>query len=149
MDKREGEKDCTKNDLKENTPKDVVSKRPRGLPTMYTPHREQKRVSLWESIAANNALEPRRLTYVCVNNSINNVKEKWCNDELKALIEFVLFHSSGEHWPSHKQAKFWNSAGQFVKERSGSSLCRSSMLLCIPMSVRRYILFCFSKCLSF
>ena len=74
---------------------------------------------------ANNALEPRCLTYVCVNDPVSNVKEKWCDDEMKALIEFVLFYSFGEKWPSHKQAVLCNSAGQFVKERSGSSLCRS------------------------
>ena len=110
MDDRESE-DCTRRDSKENTPKDVPFKHPRGSPTMYTPHQEQKRILLRESMAANNALEPRHLVYICVNNSINNVKEKWCNDELKALIEFVLFHSSGEQWPSHRQAVFWNSDG--------------------------------------
>ena len=53
---------------------------------------------------------------ICVcKRSINNVKEKWCDDEMKALIEFVLLYSSGEKWPSHKQAVLSNSAGQFVK----------------------------------
>ena len=70
----------------------------------------------------------------------DNVKEKWCDNEVKALIEFVLFHSSGEKWPSHKQAVFWNSAGQFVKERSGSSLSRSGMFLIISMNLG---IFCF------
>ena len=90
---------------------------------------------LWESLAANNALEPRCLTYVCVNDPVNNITEKWCDDEIKALIEFVLFHSSGKKWPSPKQAVFWNSAGQFVKERSGISFCRSGMLLYINLCV--------------
>ena len=144
MDSRENE-DCAKSDSKENTPKDVVSKRPRGSPTMHTPHREQKRVSLRESMAANNALEPRRLANVCAE---DNVKEKWCDDEVKALIEFVLLHSSSEKWPSHKQAVFWNSAGQFVKERSGSSLSRSGMFLIISMNLGIFCFILASACRS-
>ena len=66
-----------------------------------------------------------------MNDPVINVKEKWCDDEMKALIECVLLHSSGEKWPSYKQAVFWNSAGQFVKERSGTSLCRSGRFLYI------------------
>jgi len=68
--------------------------------------------------------EPRRLMHSNVN-----LKEKWSNDELKALVECILFHSSGELWPSHKQEVFWNNAGEFVKESSGNSQCRRDMLL--------------------
>jgi len=123
------EENCARSDTEVTTPKNAALKRPRGSPTVCTPHREQKRVPLREILAASNDLEPggpepRRLTYKNVN-----VKEKWCNDELKALVEFILFHSSGELWPSHKQEVFWNSTGEFVKERSGSSQCRSGMLL--------------------
>jgi len=49
--------------------------------------------------------------------------------EVKALIEFILLHSTGENWPSHKQMKFWTSAGEFVKRRSGSDTSRSGMLV--------------------
>ena len=68
------------------------------------------------------------------------VKEKWCNNELKALVKFILFHSSGEKWPCHKQTAFWNSAGAFVKERSGSSHCGSG-LQCISCICTYIILF--------
>ena len=124
-----GEENCARSDNEVTTPKNVTLKRPRGSPTLCTPHREQKRVPLREILAASNNLEPgvpepRRLTYTNVD-----VKEKWCNDELKALVEFILFHSSGEQWPTHKQEVFWNGAGDFVKERSGSSQCRSGMIL--------------------
>ena len=132
MDDREEDEDCARSKPKENTPKNAVSKRPRGSPTMHTPHREQKRVSMQESMASNGTargiLEPIRLS---MNDASGNVKEKWSNDELKALIEFILFHPSGEQWPSHKQAVFWNRAGEFVKERSGSSLSRSGMVWCV------------------
>lgn len=126
----------------------------KGSPIMCTPQRVQKRVSLREMAASNElrpkpSLEPRQLTYACVNDSIDKVKEKWCSDELKALIEFVLFNSSGEQWPSHKQAAFWNSAGRFVKERSGSSMCRSGMPLYNIHKCRFIFVVLFSKCLSF
>ena len=129
MGDRGEEENCARSDNEVTTPKNVTLKRPRGSPTLCTPHREQKRVPLREILAASNNLEPgvpepRRLTYTNVN-----VKEKWCNDELKTLVEFNLFHSSGEQWPTHKQEVFWNGAGDFVKERSGSSQCRSGMIL--------------------
>jgi len=34
--------------------------------------------------------------YTSVDEENSIAKEKWCNDELKALVEFILFHSSGE-----------------------------------------------------
>jgi len=73
---------------------------------MCTSHREQKRVPLQEILTASNDLEPegpepRRLMHTNVN-----LKEKWNNNELKALVEVILFHSSGELWPSHKQEVF-------------------------------------------
>jgi len=135
MGDREEEENCARNVSEVTTPNNVILKRPRGSPTMCTPHREQKRVPLREIMVARNDLEPggpepRRLTFNNVETTVYT-KEKWCNDELKALVEFILFHSSGELWPSHKQEVFWNSAGEFVKERSGSSQCRSGMLLYI------------------
>ena len=48
-------------------------------------------------------------------------KEKWSNAEIKALVEFILLHTMGDNWPSHKQDVFWRN----VQDRAGSSLCRS------------------------
>ena len=138
MANREDEQDCARSDFGRNTPKNLVSKRPRGSPTTYTPHREEKRVSLREINRCEPTIQPRRL-YVDGANSVG--KEKWCDEELKALVEFILFHSSGEKWPCHKQTEFWNSAGEFVRERSRSSQCRTGMLLCISCICTYKILF--------
>jgi len=73
---------------------------------MCTPHREQKRVALREILAASNDLEPEGPEPRCLTYTNVNLKEKWSNDELKALVQFILFHSSGELWPSHKQEEF-------------------------------------------
>ena len=95
-----GGENCARSDTEVTTPKNVTLKRPRGSPTMCIPHREQKRVPLREILAASTDLEPGGPEPRCLTYSIVNVKEKWCNDELKALVEFILFHSSGEQWPS-------------------------------------------------
>jgi len=55
-----------------------------------------------------------RLSISPVNQSTQNSGEKWSDAEIKALVEFVLFHSSGYKWPTHKLDKFWNSAREFL-----------------------------------
>ncbi|XP_065893229.1 uncharacterized protein [Dysidea avara] len=118
----------------------IVTKRPRSSPNQCTPERQQKRVPLRE--LANNdgsrdgsplRLLPSRLTYETENakdeshRSPKKTKEEWSDSELKALTEFVLFHTSGDTWPSHKQAAFWKSASQFLKNRGGmTNVCRSA-----------------------
>ena len=39
----------------------------------------------------------------------------WSEAEVKALVEFVLCHSSEDCWPTHQQVVFWSSAATFVK----------------------------------
>jgi len=48
------------------------------------------------------------------------LKERWTEAELEALTEFVLFHTSGDKWPSHKQQNFWSAASKYVKQRLGA-----------------------------
>ena len=36
---------------------------------------------------------------------------------MKALTEFILFYTSGESWPGHKQGVFWESADKFLNQR--------------------------------
>ena len=100
----------------------VVSKRPRS-PTRCSPQSQSKRVPLREITEVNNLQSPRllpsRLTYKDESNKQLKSKVEWSNSELKALTEFVLFHTTGETWPSHKQVAFWKSAGEFVKNRGG------------------------------
>ena len=107
-------------------------KRPRGSPTLLTPRRSEKRVPLRELVARDNSsdatvatLVPTSLTYDheteggC-NDEPTKTKEQWSACELKALTEFVLFHTSGMSWPSHKQDAFWKCASEFVKSRGGA-----------------------------
>ena len=37
---------------------------------------------------------------------------------MKALTEFVLFHTTGEKWPTHKHQEFWRSASEFIQQRA-------------------------------
>jgi len=68
-------------------------------------------------------LAPRRLIS-CRESSYS--REKWSEEEVKALAEFFLFHTPGDKWPSHKQNAFWTSACEFVEQRVESSVVRRS-----------------------
>ena len=109
----------------------TVHKRPRSSPTLLTPQRHLKRVPLRELVVSDCAREdgtvtslvPRTLTYETEGGFSDGPvkpKEQWSVNELKALTEFVLFHTSGESWPSHKQDAFWKCASEFVKSRGGA-----------------------------
>ena len=52
----------------------------------------------------------RRLTF-----GAESLKETWSDAELQALVEFVLFHDTGERWPTHKRMEHWKNAADFVK----------------------------------
>ena len=54
----------------------------------------------------------------CAENIYSDSKKKWTEQEVKALAEFILFHTPGDYkWPSHKQSIFWASASKFVEHR--------------------------------
>ena len=86
---------------KEEISGSVAQKRPRGSPTFLTPHRCQKRVPLREICAATNGtVQPRRLSGLCLQSNSEadhqpTKDENWNDAELKALIEFILFHTTG------------------------------------------------------
>jgi len=121
-----------------NTPSEL-RKHPRSSPTYLTPHRSEKRVPLWELVAKNGsdaAAAPRLLSeaFQCLDETSQGTKvvrpckdEKWSDSEIKALVEFLLFHCTGECWPSHKKMEFWSSASDFVHARSGCNT-RSGMV---------------------
>ena len=108
------------------TDETATSKRPRASPTLSTPYRQEKRVALRELInhevnhegtvheepRATLKLAPRRLVSR-TDNIVSDSREKWSEEEVKALAEFVLFHTPGNKWPSHKQSVFWASASHF------------------------------------
>ena len=123
------EKDCVGTDgecWNSCTPEFSANKCPISSPTLLTPHREEKRIPLRD--IANRfdpdsslprislRLEPRTLIR-CEPGTSRDSKEKWTDDELKALTEFILFHTSGESWPAHKQEAFWESAAKFLHQR--------------------------------
>ena len=103
-----------------------VQKHFRGSPTLLTPRRSEKRILLRELVASDSTvapLEPATLTYETeggCNDGPTKTKEQWSKSELKALTDFVLFHTSGESWPSHKQDAFWTCASEFVKSTGGA-----------------------------
>ena len=77
---------------------------------LYTPHRREKRIPRREinstidestTRSTGDTLAPKQLFTLCSN----SLKEK-CSAELKALVEFVLFHCTGELWPSHHTSRW-------------------------------------------
>jgi len=57
-------------------------------------------------------LAPRRLISYTES---SDPREKW-SEEVKALAEFVLFHTPGDKWPLHKQSAVCTSASEFVEQ---------------------------------
>ena len=120
---------CTGMSTLENTQCDTS-------PTLPS-RRGAKRTPLRENVLGNNSsiVVPRARrklsTYFgppctdLIRDSGETAKEKWSNEEIKALVEFILLHMMGDNWPSHRQDVFWRNAGAFVQDRAGSSLCRS------------------------
>lgn len=49
----------------------------------------------------------------------------WSDNEVKALVEFILFHSKGDSWPCHNRMEFWKAAASFIKDRTNTPHCRS------------------------
>lgn len=53
-------------------------------------------------------------------------REPWSEREVKALVEFILFHGTGDKWPATKNDSFWSKAALFVKQRTGACTLRTS-----------------------
>ena len=97
----------------------VNLKRPRGTPTLQTPQRPLKRIPLRES-GGLQAQSSRRLPFFPQTSAAT-----WSQEELKALVEFILFHCSVEKWPTHKLQEFWRNAAEFIKKRTHASYSRT------------------------
>lgn len=76
-----------------------IEKRPRGNPTGQTLSRPRKRIPLRDREA--DIEVPIR----CLAFSAEPPRQ-WSEEEIKALVEFVLFHGTREHWPIHKLVPF-------------------------------------------
>lgn len=95
------------------------NKRPRGTPTFLTPVRPNKRVPLRE-LALVHPLQPKKIIPQQDRRGLS-----WKDEEVGALVEFVLLHCKGDSWPCHSRMTVWNAAAQFVKERTSGENQRS------------------------
>lgn len=50
---------------------------------------------------------------------------KWLDKEMHALILFLMFHTDGKSWVTHKHEKFWEDAANFIQLHSQSANCRT------------------------
>ena len=99
-------------------------KQPRGIPS--TPQGPVKKVPLRvRELSA--PMEPR-LAMRGQRFSSDFSTQEWQSSELTALIEFVMFHTNGQSWPTHKRPTFWGAAAEYVQMRAGTVNMRSSKL---------------------
>ena len=56
-------------------------------------------------------------------------REPWTDQEIYSLVLFLMLCTDGKSWVAHKDMKFWEDAGRFVKQHSRSSYCRTGWLL--------------------
>ena len=108
----------------EDQNKRALLKRPRGTPTNQTPHRPSKRTALREHTQKDplqeNSLLKQHLTFQD-DSQVTQISTRdstsaqgpgsWTEAEIKALVEFILFHERGDKWPYHKRSvleRGWN-----------------------------------------
>ena len=111
----------------------------------------QERCSLRESAH----IHRRRLVFSeggtsATSASVTVHTQTWSEDEIKALLEFLLFHGEAGAWPCHKRDAFWKGAASYVKicsksshERTGKHsvlifFCHCSPLFCHSGNACRY-----------
>ena len=113
------------------TPGIETKKRPRTSLTLHMPQRNAKRTQLRERACNFTVHIAPRWTRLpldqptFVDEVTHKAKEKWSDTEIEMLVEFLLFHSTGDCWPTHKQDGFWSSDGEFVQTRTKTHICRS------------------------
>ena len=89
---------------------DMSEKKPRGSPTGDTPRQKDKRREVQAQASR------KKLSF--------NVS-KWSDLECSALVEFVIHKKGGHSWPFGKETQFWDSAAEYVKQRTESEILRS------------------------
>ncbi len=118
--------------------KQSSQKRPRGSPTFLTPTNPAKKRmprrmlhnEETQSRGRRRILDfhsaPRSPVISSSSASTTNRRvyrgKSWTDSEVSALVEFVLFHSSGMKWPTHHQKDFWAAASSFVQIMSEHKL---------------------------
>ena len=53
------------------------------------------------------------------------VLHNWSAEEVKTLVEFVLFNCTGNTWPAIKNMRYRDAAAEFVFHRADRSLKRT------------------------
>jgi hypothetical protein len=108
------------------SPQRSLIKRPRASPTYETPVRPHKRRSLRELADKENLLLPRRkLLSVPTSTELSEGAGNWGQEEVKALVMFILFHCKDDSWPAHRRMDVWNEAGKFIQMKTGNAHQRS------------------------
>ncbi len=115
-------------------------KRPRGSPTFLTPtnpakkriprrmlhnkepHTHCRRIILDISASCSPVISSSSST---TNRRVRG--KSWTDSEVSALVEFILFHSSGTKWPTDHHKDFWAAASSFVQSRAQAEKQRSGM----------------------
>lgn len=104
-------------------PRAVGAKRDRSTPTGQTPQRPKKRVPLREREHTLGYAPPAGMRLPLFPPATPGT---WSPDEVKSLVEFVLFHGDPvQKWPTHKRDDFWASAARFVQTRNHATLRRT------------------------
>ena len=49
----------------------------------------------------------------------------WTDEEVYALTLFLMLHTDGKRWVTHKDMKFWDDAGGFIQKYSHITHCRT------------------------
>ena len=59
--------------------------------------------------------------------------QPWRDEEVQALVAFILLYSEGRSWPScsSKGDTFWAETGQYVQNAVNSEYCRSGEATCL------------------
>ena len=86
-----------------------------------TPHRPRKRQPFNGAPSAKKCLD---FTPVTCGKQSGNVRS-WTDEEVKALVEFVLLMCDNKKWPTHHRMHFWSCAGEFIQSRTCSRHLRS------------------------
>ena len=97
----------------------------KSTPTFNTPVRPHKRRPLRELVQVEGLDLPRTRLYSEHNSISTKRSSSWSQEEIKALLQFVLLHSDGLSWPTHHNMAIWNAAGSFIKMKLGTEHCRS------------------------
>ena len=97
----------------------------KDTPKSRRPHGRGSR-RIYRGKALFHAEDEETMQVVRTEKSGNIVRNtNWTEDELRHLTSFLMLHTDGKSWVSHKDYKFWDSAGEFIQQLLHTSHCRS------------------------